>query len=114
VLPGEHISLSVPSGFPPNCEIFVEPNIGQTSDFFTPHMAQVVNSQFTVEHRGPNVIQLKKNCQAIRVRMSSDARQTHHIRNRLAPQPLELRSAQQIIGDMDLSNLSSKERRSFL
>ena len=43
LLPGEPISLSVPSGFLANCEILVEPNLTQTTHFFAPHITQVRN-----------------------------------------------------------------------
>ena len=62
LLPGEPIILSVPTGFPANCEIIVEPNLAQTTDFFTPHITQVRNSLFTIKSRNSRndqVIQLK-------------------------------------------------------
>ena len=62
LLLGETVSLSVLSGFPADCEIIIEPNLAQTTDFFTPHITQVRNYLFTIEngnYRNDQVIQLK-------------------------------------------------------
>ena len=82
LLHGKPISHSVPPGFPTDCEIVVDANLLQNTNFFQPFIARVKNSTFTIENgntRKSQVTQLKKNYQAVIIHRTDEAKTVHHI-----------------------------------
>jgi hypothetical protein len=55
------INLSVPPGFPSDCEVIIEPNLAQTREFFT-----LMSSSL-------------KNCQAVSIIMTTEAKKAHYV-----------------------------------
>ena len=112
LLPGEPITLSVPTGFLTDCKIVVEPNLAQTTNFFHPVIAHVKNSTFMIKNsntRKNQVTQLKKNCQAVMIHRTDEAKAVHHVHNHLYPVPTAQRSVHEILKDIDNANLSYHE-----
>ena len=91
----------------------METNLAQTREFFTSHIAQVHNSLFSIENKSENMIQLKKNCQAVTIMMTTGDKQTHQIHTYLTLVPLERMTAQQVINDIDLFTLTKHDRKPF-
>ena len=114
IVPGEMITFSVPSGFPSECEVAVEPNLAQVRAFFTPKIVQVRDSKFTIENEGPEVLQVKKNCQAVTIRMTGDAKQVHHLGKDLLPTPIIPKTTKQMLDEFDVSNIPASRRKSVL
>jgi hypothetical protein len=113
IVPGEMITFTVPPGFPPDCEVAVEPNLMQAPFFFTPHITHVQDSKFSVEYEGSEVLHLEKNCQAVFIRKTTEVKQVHNFCPNLLSAPLKLKSTEQIIDKINMTNMSASERKPF-
>ena len=97
-LPGEHITLRTPPGFPTNCEVAIEVNTQQCEDFFRPKIIQVRNGELSVEHEGDQVLHLKKGAQPAQIRFTTHDKAAHgRTPPQLLPSPPQRLSTDQVL-----------------
>ena len=75
-LPGDHISFPVPQDLMDHEELAIEPNLSQTSSFFSPQIVAIKDGMFQVPNDSQDIVSFKKNCQAIKVRSVSEVPDT--------------------------------------
>ena len=68
ILPGEEITFKVPNDIIDHTEFSVEPNLSQSKAFFEPCLVSSNNGLFKITNQSSEVLTLKKNCQAIKIR----------------------------------------------
>ena len=72
-MPGESYAIPAPHDLSPDSFIMLEPNLQQTSPFFSSAIMQLQEGSFTVQNQSSDPVHLKKNCQAFSIYTTSTA-----------------------------------------
>ena len=74
LLPGDSYTIHAPQDLPPDSFVLLEPNLQQTSPFFSSNITQLHDGSFTVKNQSPDPAHLKKrNCQAFSIYTTSSS-----------------------------------------
>ena len=68
IAPGDGFMVEVPPEFKDEEEIMIEPNLSQCKPFFDSAIIKPSNGKIFIENSSEDVINLKKNCQAVTIR----------------------------------------------
>ena len=88
-----NLSVSLPLGFPTDCEIVVEPNLAQTTNLFHPSIMYAKNSTLKIKNIKTRKTQVKRNYQTVVICRTDEAKVIHHVSNCLLLVPTVQRSA---------------------
>ena len=103
--PNQPISFPIPSDYDNDSFVQVEPNLQQTSSFFNPCIIQASRGFFTINNETNDVVNIKKNCQAVLVRRVTTSPPTKSLIS--PPKPPEARSNQDILNLVSIDDACS-------
>ena len=112
ILPGDSCKFNAPPDIKPDDYVMIEPNLQQTTSFFSPTITQLQTGSFSVCNESDDPVVLKKNCQAFSLYTTSDSQTS--ITNPLEIPPIQKLSNQDIQKDIKIDgNLTHSESKSI-
>ena len=114
ILPGDCLSFQAPTDMAPDSVVLLEPNLQQTTPFFSSTIVPLNNGCFEVSNETSEAVTLKKNCQAFSLYTTSTEASFPSSKN-LFPAPIQRISPKDIIKDVVIDgNLSTSEKQPLL
>ena len=114
--PGDSFTISAPCDIPPDSFVMLEPNLQQTSPFFSSSITQLQEGSFTVKNQTADIVHSKKNCQAFSLYTTSSS----NLFSPSNPHPLDIppvleKTQKDIVSELTFDgSLSSKDKAPFL